>query len=210
MLYLGIVPEEYRKQVIRNLAEDVRAHNTHLTTGNLCTKYIFDVLAANGEVDLAFALATQTTYPSWGYMLDKGATTTWERWEYIDSGPILAMASHDHPMYATISGWFYAYLLGIRPLEPGFTSFSFAPHIPKALSHAEGTVKSVKGDIRAGWKQEGGTVTMNLTVPFNSSCRVVLSRNDSVTVNGGKREIQNQGGEDFIMLGSGAYIIVNT
>jgi alpha-L-rhamnosidase len=210
MLYLGIVPEEYRKQVVRNLADDVLAHNTHLTTGNLCTRYIFDVLAANGEIDLAFALATQTMYPSWGYMLEKGATTTWERWEYIDSGPILAMASHDHPMYATISGWFYAYLLGIRPLEPGFTSFSFAPHIPKTLSHAEGTVKSVKGDITAGWKQEGGIVTMNLTVPFNSSCRVVLPRNGSVTVNGGKQEIQNQGGEAFIILESGVYEIVNT
>jgi alpha-L-rhamnosidase len=210
MLYLGVVPDEYREAVLGNLADDIRAHDTHLTTGNLCSRYIFDVLADNGKIDLAFELAAQTTYPSWGYMLAKGATTTWERWEYVDSGPILAMASHNHPMYSTISGWFYSRLLGIGPLEPGFGTFYFKPHIPKALDHAEGLIKSVKGDIKAGWKQEGGGVRMNITVPFNSSCRLVLPLKNSVTVNNGKREIQNQNGEACIMLESGAYDIINT
>jgi alpha-L-rhamnosidase len=210
MLHLGVVPEEYRRQVLRNLVDDIRAHDTHLTTGNLCTRYIFDVLADNGEIDLAFELASQTSYPSWGYMLAKGATTTWERWEYVDSGPILAMASHDHPMYATISGWFYSRLLGIVPLEPGFGSFYFKPHIPKGLNGAEGLVKSVKGDIKAGWKQEDGGVKLNITVPFNSRCRLVLPLRSSVTVNRERREIKNQGDEAFLMLENGVYDIINT
>jgi alpha-L-rhamnosidase len=209
MLYLGVAPEEYRLQVLRNLVDDIHAHDTHLTTGNLCTRYIFDVLADNGEIDLAFELASQTTYPSWGYMLSRGATTTWERWEYVDSGPILAMASHDHPMYATVSGWFYSRLLGVGPLEPGFRSFYFKPHIPKALPHTEGLVKSVKGDIKACWKKEDDRVRMNITVPFNSSCRLVLPLQNSVTVNRGRREIQNQKGEAFIILESGVYDIIN-
>jgi alpha-L-rhamnosidase len=196
--------------VLRNLVDDIRSHDTHLTTGNLCTRYVFDVLADNGEIDLAFELAAQTTYPSWGYMIARGATTTWERWEYVDSGPILAMASHDHPMYAAISGWFYSRLLGIGPLEPGFRSFCFKPRIPKALPYAEGLVKSVKGDIKVGWKKEGNGVRMNVTVPFNSSCRLVLPLTNSVTVNLEGREIQNQNGEAFIMLESGAYDILNT
>jgi alpha-L-rhamnosidase len=209
MLYLGIVPDEYREAVIKNLVKDIRDHDTHLTTGNLCSRYIFDVLSDNGQIDLAFELATQTSYPSWGYMLANGATTTWERWEYVDSGPLLGMASHDHPMYSTISGWFYSYLLGIRPLEAGFKSFIFKPHIPKALPGAQGVVKTIKGDIKAGWKQEADKVIMNVIVPFNSSCRVVLPRGASLTVNNVKKEMQKQNGETFIMLENGVYEIVN-
>ncbi|AEF82974.1 alpha-L-rhamnosidase [Leadbettera azotonutricia] len=208
MLYLGIVPNEYRAGVVKNLIQDIRAHDTHLTTGNLCSRYIFDVLADNEQIDLAFELATQTTYPSWGYMLANGATTTWERWEYVDSGPLLGMASHDHPMYSTISGWFYSYLLGIRPLEPGFSTFTFKPFIPKALKSAEGVIKSVKGDIEARWEQDSGEVRMAITVPFNSNCRVVLPYKGSVMVNREKREIQNEAGEYFILLEPGSYDII--
>ncbi|MDR0759544.1 MAG: hypothetical protein LBF74_05470, partial [Treponema sp.] len=124
-----------------------------------------------GERHLAYELAAQTTYPSWGYMLSRGATTTWERWEYVESGPLLGMASHDHLMYATISGWFYSYLLGIRPLEPGFKIFAFKPHIPAALSGASGTIKTVKGDIEAAWEQSEAELRLSVTVPFNSRCR---------------------------------------
>jgi alpha-L-rhamnosidase len=209
MLYLGVVPEEYRSGVMENLVKDIRDHDTHLTTGNLCSRYIFDVLADNDRIDLAYELATQTTYPSWGYMLSKGATTTWERWEYVESGPLLGMASHDHPMYSTISGWFYSYLLGIRPLEPGFNSFSFKPYIPKALSGARGTIKTVKGDIEAGWEQSEASVRLTVTVPFNSRCRLVLPRGKTVLVNGASQEISDSGGKAHILLEPGRYEISN-
>ncbi|MDR1106370.1 MAG: glycoside hydrolase family 78 protein [Treponema sp.] len=207
MLYLGIVPEELRSAVMQNLVKDIRDHGTHLTTGNLCSRYIFDVLADGGQIDLAFELASQKTYPSWGYMLANGATSTWERWEYVDSGPLLGMASHDHPMYATISGWFYSYLLGIRPLEAGFKTFAFKPYIPKALQSAEGAVKTTRGDIEASWTQEGGRVTMKIAVPFNSLCCAMLPADGKVAVNGVTRETQKQNGEAFIMLESGRYEI---
>ena len=79
MLYLGIVPEEQKKSILRHLTDEIIRHDTHLTTGNICSRYMLDVLADCGQIDLAYTLATQTTYPSWGYMLSRGATTTWER-----------------------------------------------------------------------------------------------------------------------------------
>jgi alpha-L-rhamnosidase len=209
MLYLGVVPEEYRSRVVQNLVKDIQDHETHLTTGNLCTRYIFDVLADHGHIDLAYELATQTTYPSWGYMLAQGATTTWERWEYVESGPLLGMASHDHPMYSTISGWFYSYLLGIRPWEPGFKSFTFKPYIPAALSGAHGTIKTVKGDIEARWEQSGAEIRLGLTVPFNSRCKLVLPRKKNVVINGDGREILDPSGEAHVLLEPGCYHIVN-
>ena len=65
---------------------------------------------------MAYKLLTQTTYPSWGYMLSMGATTIWERWEY-ETGA--RMNSHCHPMYGAVGAWFYTFLAGIRPLEEG-------------------------------------------------------------------------------------------
>lgn len=99
-LYLGIVPQECQQAVLHNLVRDVmEKHGCHVTTGNLCTKYLIDVLAEMGMVDLAFALVTQKTYPSWGYMLSMGATTIWERWEYVTCGKLAGMGSHNHISY---------------------------------------------------------------------------------------------------------------
>lgn len=170
MLYLNIVPEEYQKKVLENLEADILARDIHTTTGNLCSRYILDVLADYGKIDLAYAIVNQTTYPSWGYMLSRGATTTWERWEYVDSGELVGMASHDHPMYSTVSGWFYKYLAGFRPLEAGFASFELRPFFPEKLDHAEASVKTVKGEAAISWTKKDGRVTADILVPFNSSC----------------------------------------
>ena len=91
---------------------DVKAHDYHLTTGNLCTKYLLEMLTENGYPEVAYKIATQETYPSWGFMLANGATTLWERWEYETGG---AMNSHNHPMMGSVDSWFYKYVLGIRP-----------------------------------------------------------------------------------------------
>lgn len=78
-LYIGLVPDHLVDKVVQNLVHDVKDKNdTHLTTGNQATKYIFDVLAQHGHADLAYALASQDTYPSWGLNILNGATTIWE------------------------------------------------------------------------------------------------------------------------------------
>ena len=169
MLYLGVVPEQFRAQVLQNLIRDIQQHDTHVTTGNLCTRYILDVLADNGEIDLAYALVTQTTYPSWGYMLACGATTVWERWEYVDSGELVGMASHDHPMYAAVSGWFYRCLAGLRPDAPAFSRFTLQPYFPRELPEIRCTLHTVKGEIRVEWTQRGGEVRLLVRIPFNAS-----------------------------------------
>ena len=169
MLYLGVVPEQFRAQVLQNLIRDIQQHDTHVTTGNLCTRYILDVLADNGEIDLAYALVTQTTYPSWGYMLACDATTVWERWEYVDSGELVGMASHDHPMYAAVSGWFYRCLAGLRPDAPAFSRFTLQPYFPRELPEIRCTLHTVKGEIRVEWTQRGGEVRLLVRIPFNAS-----------------------------------------
>lgn len=173
MAWLDVSPD--KEKTVQAIVEDVKKHENHLTTGNICSRYILEVLTENGYVDLAYEMVTQTTYPSWGYMVANGATTTWERWEYVDSGPLLGMASHDHPMYSTVSAWFYRYLLGIQPTKAGFQEFQVQPYIPEKLNWVKGSLNTIKGEIQVEWKkEEDGKLGISVMVPFNTRCRLVI------------------------------------
>jgi alpha-L-rhamnosidase len=172
-LYLGLVPGERRARVFDNLVRKVRENGNHLTTGNLCTKYVLEVLSDNGRTDVAYDLATQVTYPSWGFMLANGATTLWERWEHMTGG---AMNSHNHPMMGSVGSWFYKYLGGIQadPDSPGFRRFLLRPQVVSGLDWVRTSYPSPHGQIRSAWRVDGPRVHFEITVPPNSSARLWL------------------------------------
>lgn len=165
-LHFDIVPKQYRDRVLNNLVADIAAHDYHLTTGNIATKYLFEVLSDNGLVDVAYKIATQQDYPSWGFMLKKGATTIWERWEH---GTTNAMNSHNHPMYGTISTWFYKHLGGISPLAPAFEEIRIAPKLPTDLAHASAVLHTVRGKVTSNWKRTEDGLLMDIVLPFGST-----------------------------------------
>lgn len=189
-LFIGAPSKENLPRVVANLVSDVQKHGFHLTTGNLCTKYLLETLTENGEVETAYKIATQTTYPSWGYMLAKGATTLWERWEYETGG---SMNSHNHPMMGSVGSWMYKYIAGILPdsENPGFGKFILRPHLVKDLQFADATYKSVKGDIRSAWKKQKGEVIYSVTIPANSSAVVYIPTKDRSTITEGGRRMSN-------------------
>ncbi len=172
-LFLGVVPEQRVARVVANLAADVERQGGHLTTGNLCTKYLMEALTTNGHADAAYRIATQETYPSWGYMLSKGATTLWERWEHMTGG---AMNSHNHPMMGSVSSWFYKYLAGIQadPRGPGFKRFVIHPYPVEGLKWVRASYTSMYGVIRSSWRKEKGRLVMNVTVPVNATATVFV------------------------------------
>jgi alpha-L-rhamnosidase len=173
-LALGLVPDEVVASVMECLVRDICDRGTHLSTGNLATRYVLEVLAEHGHIDLAWALVTQRSYPSWGYMIDHGATTIWERWEHIRGG---GMSSHNHPMYATVSGWLSKYIGGIRCSEarPGFSEVVVRPHVPRALGWAEAVLETVRGPVHSQWSRlEGGRTEYRVTVPASSTARLEI------------------------------------
>ena len=173
-LYLGIVPPDVKQHVLRHLIRDIKSKDFHLSTGNLCTKYILEVLSDEGYVDIAWELAVQTTYPGWGYMMEHGATTIWERWEYVIGE---GMNSHNHPMYATISCWFYKYLAGIRPVEefPGFQKVLIKPFTPAGLNSARAEFHSSRGTVASSWERVGEYgVEYTIKIPRSSEARIEL------------------------------------
>lgn len=187
-IFLGAPDKDRLPRVVDNLVRDVKERGYHLTTGNLCTKYLLEALTENGEAEVAYKIATQTTYPGWGFMLSKGATTLWERWEYETGG---SMNSHNHPMMGSVGSWLYKYVAGILPdiNHPGFEKFTLRPYILNELQHAEASYQSVKGAIISSWKKSKGTLEYNVTIPPNSVATIFIPTRDVKSLTEGGRRI---------------------
>ena len=179
-LYMGLVPEARQSRVIANLVRDVDAHDYHLTTGNLCTKYVLEVLTEAGHSEFAFALATQTSYPSWGYMLANGATTVWERWEQATGR---GMNSHNHPMFGSVGAWLYRALGGIQASEdgPGFRHFAIQPVMPAGMKRAQASLKTIRGLIESAWEIGENGITLHVRIPVGSHAYLRLPKPSSTS-----------------------------
>lgn len=204
-LYLDLVPEEKRDDsehgtvkglVESNLTQDlVYEHDTHVTTGFIGVKYLFRTLTKMGRSDLAYELATQTSFPSWGYMIENGATTLWELWNN-KVGP--SMNSHNHPMLGSVGGWFYNALAGINP-DPSATGYRrilIRPQIVRDLRFASGTIETIRGPVTSSWTHTPGVVSVEVTVPVNSQAQVVIPKDEEmgeVVVREGDRIVWDSG-----------------
>ena len=171
-LWLGIIPEADAPRAARRIHDELAANGYRLTTGNLCSRYIRDVLSDNGYLEDAWRLITREEYPSIGYMIQQEATTVWERFE-LKKNP--GMNSHNHPMYAAVDYWFYAYLCGIRPLAPGYERILIKPFIPEKLMSAQAVVDTVRGEVAVRWMKRYGALHLHVTVPFGARAVVELA-----------------------------------
>ena len=175
-LYLDLVPPENKLPVLQSLIDDIVVlHGKHVNTGIIGTRYLLDVLSDNGYSDLAFQLVTQTTYPGWGYMVKEGATTMWERWEYLTE---TGMNSQNHIMLGSVDAWFYRYLAGIQidPAEPGWKSFRIQPHILGDLQFVSASVQTVRGLVASRWSKSHNSLEFHVTVPVNSQAIVSIPK----------------------------------
>ncbi len=170
--YYDMVPEDQRKAAIDvMLNEIVVAHKGHLSTGIFGTKYLLEVLTEIGRADVAYMIVNQRTFPGWGYMLEKGATTLWEHWAFSDD-----IFSHNHPMFGSVSEWLFKTIAGIRPHcdAVGFDRIIISPEVLDDLKWAKGTYKSIHGEIVSDWRIENDTMHLNVTVPANTSATIYL------------------------------------
>lgn len=175
-LYLGMVPEEEVGSVFENLRQDILyQNNTHLTTGIIGTKYLMEVLSKFNADDLAYELAVQTSYPSWGYMIANGATTLWELWQN-KTGP--SMNSHNHPMFGSVGAWFYHALAGINQKEgsSGFKDILIRPRMVRDLRYAAGTIFTPMGKVTSAWTKTDKDISLEVSVPVNAHAEVHLPK----------------------------------
>ncbi|MFN8354182.1 MAG: family 78 glycoside hydrolase catalytic domain [Spirosomataceae bacterium] len=209
---LGITPEAQRAAVMQKAADNVKAKNNHLSTGFLGTGFLLPKLSDYGYNDLAYQVATQKTYPSWGYMVEKGATTMWELWNSDIEKPE-GMNSRNHFAYGSVGEWFYGYLAGIKPLAPGFKKILIAPKPTEGLTWAESNYESPFGKIKSRWENKGGKLQMNVEIPANTTAQVripLLGKTKPVIKEGGKalpaKGLTIVNGEAVVEIGAGTYV----
>lgn len=176
-LALDAVPAEELPRVLAHLHQQIAENDGHLDTGILGTPLLLEMLVQHGGGDIAYAMLAKTTYPGFGFMLASGATTLWENWA-SENG------SHCHPMYGSVSGWFYRILAGIQaaPDGAGFKHFHLRPHLLGDLTSASATVETVRGAVRIHWQRIAETFTLQAHVPAGSTAQVYLPASDAITV----------------------------
>jgi alpha-L-rhamnosidase len=172
-LYQGLTTEKNHDVTVEKLVELVNAKNDHLSTGILGSKYIINTLCDNGHEELAYKIITQRTFPGWGYFIEKGATTLWERW----SGE--GESVKNLTFLTEVSAWFYKYILGVKHLEsnPGFKKFEISPFFFRELNWAKGRVATMYGNIEVCWEKKEKVVLLKVIVPGNTSAKVRLPDN---------------------------------
>ncbi len=171
-LYWGLVPEAFKARVAANLAKRVEQDKFHLDVGLLGTKSILNALSENGYADVAYKVAAQEDFPSWGYWIKTGATTLYENWDPHAASDL----SRNHIMFGEIGAWMYKGLGGIMPNEagPGFSEVLLEPHFVTGLDRFEAKHDGPYGTIVSSWKRTAGGVTYNAVIPANSTALIRL------------------------------------
>ncbi len=219
-LGLGIVPKEARASVIQDLVDDIRRRDWHLSTGFVGTKWLLPVLSDYGYDDVAQRLLLNRDYPSWGYMIAKGATTIWELWDSDKKGP--EMNSRNHFAFGSVGEWLFRYLAGIEtaPDGAGYRHVIIHPHPgqPESeLNHVKASYDSVYGRIVSEWKVEPQRFELHVQIPANTHATVYLPAASARQVTEGGRplkeaqgiiRVRKAGGHIICEVGAGTYTFV--
>jgi alpha-L-rhamnosidase len=173
-LWFGMVPKGLEDKVMNSIVDKTENEcGGHVSTGVIGIQQLMRCLTEYGHGDLAFKIASNDTYPSWGYMYRSGATTIWELWNGNTADP--AMNSGNHVMLlGDLILWEYEYLGGIRALEPGFSKIQLKPYPIEGLDFVNCSYNSVSGRIESHWKREGNRFEWDIVIPANTSAEVCL------------------------------------
>ncbi len=187
-LAFGITPKELEPQVVKNLVEKVNEAEVHPTTGFLGTGFILPMLSKYNYQNLAYKMMNQTDYPSWGYMVDKGATTIWELWNSDTERPE-GMNSRNHFALGCVGEWMWNNVVGINICDekPGFKRTIIKPQPIDDLTWAKAEYETNYGKILVDWQMNDGKFSLSLTVPPNSDALVVfpgVTENSVIRENG--------------------------
>ncbi|HEY8525166.1 MAG TPA: family 78 glycoside hydrolase catalytic domain [Acidimicrobiales bacterium] len=175
-LWLGLVPEEHRAAVARNLVDDIVGRDgRHLATGTMGTAALEQVLGEIGAAGVMYDIATQDDFPGWGYQVAQGATTVWETWGHAARS--YPEASRNMKLLAAVSVFLYRDVAGLACLAPAWELLRIRPAVTDRLAHAEACVRTVRGDAAVAWWRGDGpdnALEVEIVVPDTSRADVWL------------------------------------
>jgi alpha-L-rhamnosidase len=223
-LHYDIFPEDMEATFEKRMMDKFIPYDGRMNTGFHSTLPLMKELVKRGYEEKAFQLLETKEFPSWGYSIEQGATSIWERWDGYVKGRGMqgaGMNSFNHYAFGAIGEWMYKHIVGIQPdlNHPGFTHFILKPLPGGTLTWAEGSYHSICGKIEAKWTKKGHGFEYEITIPANTSATVHLPGKspETVLINGGKlsdyvkgSKIEHQNGYIIFEVFSGDYFFSST
>ena len=215
-LYFGMVPEGERQSVFQNIYKKLQKDNMHISTGVIGTQWLMRALTENEKPGAAFTLASNKTYPSWGYMIENGATTIWELWNGNTANP--QMNSQNHIMLlGDLLIWMYENLAGFQASDrvPAFKQITMKPSFGAGLSYVKSSYQSPYGEMVSDWSMKDNELVWNINIPANASAVVYIPAKNidditeagkKITTTSGIKFLKYENNNVVVELGSGKYM----
>jgi len=196
---MDLIPADRRQQATERFVREIERHRWHLATGFIGTPRLLPGLSAAGRDDVAYRVLLQEDYPSWLFQVKLGATTMWERWDgwTPDRGfQSIGMNSFNHYAFGAVGEYLYTAVAGIETDGPGFRRLLIRPRPGPGLTWAKATYDSINGPVRSAWRVDGGKLSLDVTLPPNTSAKVYVPAKDpaSVQAPAGTRLLPAEGG----------------
>lgn len=209
-IYMGILSGDKLEMAYKNLAGLIEQNGNKLATGFLGIKQLLPSITLAGRGDLAYTLLLNREYPSWGFEIDNGATTIWERWNSYtkENGFVEGMNSFSHYAFGSVNEWLFNYMAGIRNAGVGYDSIRIEPVFDERIDYVKAGYHSINGLISSAWARTGSDIILNITLPVNTRAEVVLPEQCSITIiepEGVNIELNKVSGNTLVSIGSGKY-----
>jgi alpha-L-rhamnosidase len=210
-LHFNLLDEPLRPRAVQRLLESIKRFNNHPSTGMQATHRMLLELTLGGHHDEAWRLVNLRTVPSWGYMVEMGATTIWERWDgYIQGRGFQdpGMNSFNHWAFGSVGEWVWRELAGINPDDgqPGYKHFVIRPRPCGDLTWVKARYESIRGPIMSEWKIADGRFHLQVEVPANTTATVYLPARAAANVTESGQPASQAEGVEFLKMEDGAAV----
>ena len=219
-LYFDLYPSHLAQKGAARLAEKIEKNGFKFSTGFLGTKHVMLALSKYGYDDISYKIFQQTEYPSWGYSVENGSTSIWERWNSYtkddaeNSDLNASMNSLSHYAFGSVAEWMFQHAVGIDTKDAGYRNIIIRPAISKEMDYINGSYKSINGTISSAWNWKGKEVLMNIEIPVNTKAKVHIPTAEISNIKEGNKaiskvpsinilETNDQG--TILEIGSGTY-----
>jgi len=212
-LGMHLLPDSMRQPATEKLLAAIHDNDDHISTGSITTIFLLKALEEAGQHELAYRLVMQPTSPSYGAMIEGGATAMWEQFANWDlhhgmesqKGHVLGL---NHLGMNSVFEWIFGYVAGIRPdpVRPGYKHFIIGPKTGGGVTWVESSYDSVHGKIVCGWKTGSGTFSLHATIPPNTTATVLMPAKDATAVTEGGKQTTDVPGVRFLRMEDGCAV----
>lgn len=183
-LALEIVPQENEQQLIENIARTINDNGGRLRVGHVGLPGFMESLVDHGLGEVVYKAVNTTEFPGWSYMISQGGTTVWEGWSlatkveewsnyvYHAEESIILLTGVNRFFYDSIAGIQEPPFYGTREFEPRYGLIRIKPHVLGDLTHADASIKTVRGIISSRWQKTDNSLALEVTIPANATAKV--------------------------------------